>query len=304
MFSIILPTYNRKCKLAKAIKSIINQTYYDWELIIIDDGSTDGTFEILSRIDDDRVSHYRLEQNAGVSYARNYGITHTKGEYIAFLDDDDEWEKHKLENDYNQLIGLSDEYAGICSQMIRKNKDSKMKYPSLRYQYDISTEQLLLRNLIPLPTAVIKREAFIKTEGFDCNLGRKVDWELVINISQQYKIKYIPYISVISHVTDNSINCFNLGRDAEALDYILSKHLVLYLSHRSIYMKMIVYICTLYAVSGNKWKVREYLRKIISNRIFQPSMLILIPSIMTGRLFSELYMLRREIIGLFKEYEI
>ena len=87
-FSIIIPTYNRAAFLPKAIESVLNQTYTDWELIIVDDGSTDNTKKVVSQYGDSRIT-YIYQENAERSAARNNGITHSVGEYVLFLDSDD-----------------------------------------------------------------------------------------------------------------------------------------------------------------------------------------------------------------------
>ncbi len=89
LFSIILPTYNRAYRIEKAIQSVLHQTHQNWELIIIDDASTDHTFEIVSRFSDDRIRYLRNEQNQERCISRNIGIEESKGEYICFLDSDD-----------------------------------------------------------------------------------------------------------------------------------------------------------------------------------------------------------------------
>ena len=98
MISIIIPAYNAEKYLESTIQSVINQTYTDWELIIINDGSNDGTLELISNFKDrdSRIKVFSYE-NAGVAHSRNRGIAKARGEYIAFLDADDLWTPNKLE---------------------------------------------------------------------------------------------------------------------------------------------------------------------------------------------------------------
>ena len=95
LVSVILPTYNRADLLPRAVKSVLAQTYPCWELIIWDDGSTDNTTEVVGSYRDERLRYFR-DDNHGVSYARNCAIQTARGEYIAFLDSDDEWRHQKL----------------------------------------------------------------------------------------------------------------------------------------------------------------------------------------------------------------
>ncbi len=93
--SIVMPTFNRASTISRAINSIINQDYSNFELLIVDDGSTDNTKEIVDSFDDKRIK-YIFQKNSGACKARNTGINKSSGEYIAFLDSDDEWDELKL----------------------------------------------------------------------------------------------------------------------------------------------------------------------------------------------------------------
>ena len=95
--SIIIPTYNRANKLSGSVQSVLDQTYTDFKLIIVDDASTDDTEKIVSMIDDDRIQYHRLETNKGAAGARNEGVRLADSEWIAFHDSDDKWLPGKLE---------------------------------------------------------------------------------------------------------------------------------------------------------------------------------------------------------------
>ncbi len=99
LVSVILPTHNRSMFLNRAIESVLKQTYKNWELIIVDDASTDGTEELFKDISlqDERIQYHKLEKNGGACIARNMGIRLSKGEYITFLDSDDEYFPKKIE---------------------------------------------------------------------------------------------------------------------------------------------------------------------------------------------------------------
>ena len=94
-FSVIIPTFNRAYCLERAIDSVLNQSFKDFELIIVDDGSTDDTVEVLKKYQN-KISYIKTK-NLGVSHARNVGIKKSRGEWIALLDSDDEWHENKLE---------------------------------------------------------------------------------------------------------------------------------------------------------------------------------------------------------------
>ena len=103
LISVVLPTYNRARCLSRSINSVLNQTFSNLELIIVDDGSTDNTRELVESFSDPRI-RYIYQENAGACAARNHGINEALGTYIAFQDSDDEWRKDKLEIQLNALI--------------------------------------------------------------------------------------------------------------------------------------------------------------------------------------------------------
>ena len=103
LVSIVMVNYNQERFIKEAIDSVIAQTYQNWELIIVDDGSTDQSVDIIKNYDDDRIKPIYLEENSHICIATNVGFSHVTGEYIARLDSDDVWEKEKL---YKQVALL------------------------------------------------------------------------------------------------------------------------------------------------------------------------------------------------------
>jgi glycosyltransferase involved in cell wall biosynthesis len=100
--SVIIPTYNRAHLVLRAIQSVLSQTFADFELIVVDDGSVDNRREAVARFDDPRIQYIRLERNRGLGAARNVDTDAARGEYIAFLDSDDEWLESKLAEQLEQ----------------------------------------------------------------------------------------------------------------------------------------------------------------------------------------------------------
>lgn len=115
--SIVLPTYNRAGKVGKAVESVLAQTYPYFELIVVDDGFTDDTEQIIRSYHDDRIVYYKMQQNGGQSKARNCGMQMAQYDYIAFEDSDDLWRARKLEKQMKQI--LSDKNAGFCYHKLR-----------------------------------------------------------------------------------------------------------------------------------------------------------------------------------------
>ena len=103
-FTVIMPTYNRAKYIKKALNSVLNQTFKSWEIIIVDNNSTDKTEEIVTNFKDKRIKFYRISNNGVIAVSRNYGIIKSSGKYLAFLDSDDWWRSSKLELCYNEIL--------------------------------------------------------------------------------------------------------------------------------------------------------------------------------------------------------
>lgn len=197
LVSIIIPTYNRAEWLPLSINSIISQTYSRWELIVWDDGSTDNTEEVIKSFVDDRIKYYK-NKNHGVSHARNKGIEKSTGEYIAFLDSDDEWNDDKLANQIDILKSYSN-LDCIFSNYKNKNLstgeigdgftqcqigfENLKTIPLQNGNYQITAgmpESLAINNfllIIQLSTLVLKKNAFDKVGKFNENLQNCEDSE-------------------------------------------------------------------------------------------------------------------------------
>ena len=101
--NVIIPTFNRFSVLSRAIESVLKQTYKNFDLTIVDDGSTDDSYSLVKTYFDDKRVHYIRTDNRGVSAARNLGVCLTRGEFVSFLDSDDEWLEDKLEKQQSKL---------------------------------------------------------------------------------------------------------------------------------------------------------------------------------------------------------
>lgn len=208
--SIILPTYNRAHLLERSVRSILNQTYEDFELLIVDDGSTDNTRAVVERFADSRIRYIFCKKNGGVAKARNIGITEARYDYIAFQDSDDEWHLDKLEKQmkvmqeastdtglvyceyhYNGLNGIED----ICP---------KREIPLEQKSGNIF-RQLLAGNMIGTPVMLVKRECFDKVGKFNENFPCMEDYELVLRIAREYRIEFIPEILVEVYANYESV---------------------------------------------------------------------------------------------------
>lgn len=194
IISVIIPTYNRAHLIEKTLKSTLNQSYQSFEIIIIDDGSTDNTREVLGRINDERIRCFYHEENKGTAAARNTGIKNARGEYIAFLDDDVEWLPEKLEKQIEifktDLPELGVVYSD--SQLVINNKMKYWKSPEVTRGILINpgTSDYQAMN-IGTPTMLVKKECFEKVGLFDERFFRFIDLELLLRLSKHYHFYHI-----------------------------------------------------------------------------------------------------------------
>lgn len=184
LVSVVIPTFNRSALLVRAIRSVQQQTYQNLEIIVVDDASSDNTAQAVAAIQDSRIRYVRHASNRGGSAARNTGIREAAGEYIAFLDDDDEWEPQKTEEQLRALrhhdvvLCTSNEGGATAGQRKRKTTVDLNDLRAGRYTAG-GTGVLMARSDI------------LKQLLFDESLPRCQDWDLFIRIGHQFPIGYL-----------------------------------------------------------------------------------------------------------------
>lgn len=192
--SIILPTYNRANTLGNAIHSVLAQSFRDYELIIVDDGSTDETEELVKQYEDERIIYHRLESNAGQSKARNQGIRMARYDYIAFEDSDDLWHPEKLKIQMN-VMEKADDAVGMVYHKLKYEIDGYgtlilPKGETEKRSGDIYA-QLLWENMIGMPTLLVKKACLDEIGGFDESLECLEDYDLVLRLARKYHAVFI-----------------------------------------------------------------------------------------------------------------
>lgn len=192
-FSVIIPTYNRKKFLKKALDSVLEQTFGDYELIIVDDGSTDDTGSLIKSLNDKRVK-YVWQENKGPSGARNRGIKESVAEWICFLDSDDWWDKRKLEITYD-CIKDNPDYRIFHTEEIwyRGGKLLNQKKVHKKYGGWIFEKCLPLCR-VSVSTACINRSVFEEAGLFDEYLPCCEDYDFWLRVSIKYPLYLIPRV--------------------------------------------------------------------------------------------------------------
>ena len=222
--SVIIPTYNRAHLITRAIRSVLDQTYRDFELIVVDDGSTDNTVEIVNGFNDPRIKYIRHDKNRGAAAARNTGIKAARGSYIAFQDSDDEWLPDKLEKQLQAFKNASPEvgvvYTGICRLINNKkvyfeSTDKKGKEENLY--------RSILKNSVYIQSAVVRKECFAKAGMFDEELPTWEDRELLFRVSKYYHFKCVAEPLTWIYCTPGSLSTA-VDKNIRVVQYILVKH--------------------------------------------------------------------------------
>jgi len=259
--SVIIPTYNRAHLVGRAIRSVLNQTYQDFEIIVVDDGSTDNTEEVVKGFNDDRIRYIWHDENRGGAAARNTGIKAAQGEYIAFLDSDDEWLPEKLEKQVKAFEDALPDVGVVYTDFRRLDKRGDKELRFAKVMREVSGDihrDLLEGNFIGTPTALVRRECFDKVGMFDERLPRLQDWELWIRISKYYHFKCLDEPLVISYVVKDSISA---SQDAyiKAVKLIIGKHFEDFRRNRKLLAMYQCAIGNLLCQSGEMGAGRDHL---------------------------------------------
>jgi len=190
-FSVIIPTYNRKNFLKKAIESVLAQTDPDFELMIIDDGSTDGTQALVAQYGDARIC-YHYQQRCGVAAARNQGLAWAQGLFIAFLDSDDWWRAEKLTK-FRQAIVDDPDYKIFHSEEVWYRKGRRL-YPKRKHRKPDGRvyQQALPLCCISISTAVLHRDVFKKVGVFDESFEACEDYDFWLRATHSFPVRLIP----------------------------------------------------------------------------------------------------------------
>jgi glycosyltransferase involved in cell wall biosynthesis len=235
--SVVIPAYNAMQYLPETVDSVLRQSFTDFELLIIDDGSLDNIKEWTFNLPDKRVKLIS-QTNQGLSSARNTGIVNSNGEYIAFLDADDLWEETKLEKQVNYLneqpqVGLIHTWMLLIDEQSQPTGKIMKSYAEGKIW-----QQLLEKNIIACPSVMVRRRCFATVGLFDKDLRSIEDWDMWIRIAVFYPFAVIKEPLAYYRQLPNSMskNCQIMN---EAFNIVIEKAFksapkeLLYLKNRS-----------------------------------------------------------------------
>jgi glycosyltransferase involved in cell wall biosynthesis len=226
--SIVMPTYNRSRLITRSIESVLRQSYRTFELIIVDDASTDDTESVVGAFSDERLRYIKHKKNRGANAARNTGIRASSGNYIAFQDSDDEWLPEKLNMQVECLRKFAEaQNVGVIYTSFYQVRGNVRKYypdDSVVDRDGWIFESLLCgRNFVTSQAALVKRECFDEVGFFDETLPRLQDWEMWLRISKRYVFIHLDKPLVIAYLSEDSIT-MNLDPLFKAHKIIMDKY--------------------------------------------------------------------------------
>ena len=289
--SVIIPTCNRESMLLRAIKSVKDQTYQNYELIIVDDASTDNTQKSVTQIQDQNTTYIRFETNSGTSSKpRNAGLEIARGKYIAFLDDDDEWLPTLLEK-LTDKIKTVDERVGViyCGLIYVDSQGDVLKtvHPMLRG----TLWPLMLVNTIgTLSSSLIKRECFNKVGLFDVE-GVGAHSDMWIRLAKHYDYDYIPEALARYHLHENQMTYS--GHEILRKEARLKKYANDYIKYPREFQAVKSNIGLSYLLKGDRYQGLKYLPDMLRENRYLMFYLALALLFISPRLWRQVVNLKQ-----------
>jgi glycosyltransferase involved in cell wall biosynthesis len=224
--SVIIPTYNRADHVGRAIRSVLAQSFQEFEVLIVDDGSTDNSEQIIRGFKDARIFYLRREANGGAAAARNMGIHSARGEHIAFLDSDDEWLPEKLEKQLAKFDSTRRSMGLIYTHMLLRDFKTGAVLKAINSSHEGYVHDLVLRSdFIGSCSSVMVRTDVIKhIGGFDDRLTSREDWDLWMRIAREYPVACVPLPLLICNIGHSERLSATLKKILEGTMLVLDKH--------------------------------------------------------------------------------
>ncbi|HLV05607.1 MAG TPA: glycosyltransferase [Actinomycetaceae bacterium] len=223
LVTVVIPTKDRREGVLTAVRSVLDQTWTTWQLVIVDDGSTDGTAEALAPfLSDPRIELVRRERAGGVSVARNTGLARARGDYVAYLDSDNTWVPEFLEVmvAFMRTRGLRFGYA--VSELVEEKEGGRRGYRALPF----NREALRERNYIDCIVVLHERSLLDEVGLFDESLRRNVDWDLLIRMAEVTDFELAPFVATRYDVWEDRTDRITINEPLGYRYAVLGKHLV------------------------------------------------------------------------------
>ena len=295
--SVIIPTYKRPIFLKETIESVLSQTYKNIEIIIVDDNDPSDkdrkeTEKLIKQYKDNNIVYIKHEKNMGAPAARNTGLKSAKGEFVAFLDDDDLWLPQKIEKQIKKFSSFTDDYGIVyCGYDYIINNKVIPKRNRYNIEGDFKRESL---QYCPFgsPTPLIRKKYLNMIGGFDERFSSLEDWDLWIRLAQVCKCSFIPEVLALYRVHGSQIST-DINKTIKGREMILKKHITKIKEYPEALYWHYRRLGSLYSYANDTNKAYEYFIKALktihfSKDIYIHLLLLLMP-----------YYLRKKIIEYF-----
>lgn len=209
LVSVVVTTHNQSRLLCSAIDSVLAQTWKNSEIILVDDASTDNTFDVVGQTygNLDNLVYVANEEQMGIPISRNIGVSYARGAYIAFLDADMLWVPDKLEKQMNQMLAVSGGKNAVYCSYAAVGKEDTKEFPPVEVPLECRNGNIypysLDRQLIDMSTLLLSKEVFENTGGFDSRLHALQDYDFSIRLAQHGPVDYIAQILAITYQDRN-----------------------------------------------------------------------------------------------------
>lgn len=262
MFSIVIPSYNHAKYIGKCIKSILDQDFKYWEIILVDNNSTDNTDEVLKKYTDNRIKIFKINNDGVIAKSRNFGIKNAKYEWIAFLDSDDTWRSNKLE---------------LCFKKINENKDVDVLYHDMKIRYEkknyflpkklrsknltkpVINKLLTYGNVIALSSTVVRKEIIIKANysSTDKNKVGACDYALWLRIAKLTE-NFIHLPVSLGTYYKHSSNVSNKDMSDVTLNVVAPYLHILNRREKNLVISKVYYIKSKFKFLSNAFKYKDF----------------------------------------------
>lgn len=246
--SVIIPTYNRGNLIINSIKSVLNQTFRNLEVIVVDDGSTDNTEDEVNKITDKRIKYIKLSSNFGGSNARNVGIKNATGQFISFQDSDDIFYPNKIEKQIKNIINKNSIFD-FCKINVIYNSTYSYLIPNARQENSIIKgeifNELISRGNFISTQSMIIRTKYMKNHLFDIEMPRLQDYDVILGMIPKVKISYTNEVLVDLHIQNNSVT-LSPSKLKKAIYILLNKKYDFNKSQKESFLKYLKYLLKFY----------------------------------------------------------
>lgn len=291
--SVILPTYNRSGSLVAAMKSVLTQSHEDLELIVVDDASTEDIESVVHSVDDHRIRYVRRPRNGGAAAARNTGLGHAKGDYIAFQDSDDLWLPGKLQKQFALFSSLPSHVGVVTGAKIIYGRDDQLNYGPGRVAYAPNPSRclrlgedqlghLLTENRISLQNALFRKNCVPDAEWFDVCARANEDWDFAIRLARHTTIYEDVEPVVLGFISRDSIST-NRRKETIGVLRILKKNRDVLDSRRKQRSLILIDICRYFYTVGKTKSAMRFMAAALKDYPLHTEM---IGSIFVSKLFK------------------